>query len=75
MASTSFSQRRDTQNEGFTTKEITKKLDEVEIINIETNERDLIVNTLKYFKEVSKSYSSKSGDILSNLNMQIEVCK
>jgi len=75
MASTSFSQRRDTQNEGFTTKEITKKLDEVKYINIETNERDLIQNTLEYFKEVSESYSSKSGDILSNLNMQIEVCK
>jgi hypothetical protein len=75
MASTSFSQRRDTQNEGFT-KEITKKLDEVKKIKIiEKNERDLIVNTLEYFKEVSISYSSKSGDILSNLNMQIEVCK
>jgi len=75
MASTSFSQRRDTQIEGFT-KEITKKLQEVKNIKIiDTNERDLIVNTLEYFKEVSKSYSSKSGDILSNLKMQIEVCK
>jgi hypothetical protein len=74
MASTSFSQRRDTQNEGFT-KEITKKLNEVKNIKIIEIERDLIVNTLEYFKEVSISYSSKSGDILSNLNMQIEVCK
>jgi hypothetical protein len=77
MASTSFSQRRDTQNEGFTTKEIIKKLDEVtKIINIEEKERDLIVNTLEYFKkEVSESYSSKSGKILHNLYSQIIECK
>lgn len=59
----------------FTVEGITKKLKEIGKGNISDDEKSLIEDTLKYFKEVSKSYSSKSGKILHNLYSQIEVCK